>query len=80
MEPPPPHKYNLSRRVAEALLPVYHLSDPQLLEWCKGNKMQNVAESLHSVIWSMTSMDQHASLSAEEMAVHEAVARNKLGN
>ncbi|XP_077513273.1 uncharacterized protein LOC144124468 [Amblyomma americanum] len=81
MEPPPPHKYKLPRRVAEALLPVYQrLSDPQLLERCKGNKTQNAAESLHSVIWSMISKDQRASLFAVETAVHEAVARYNFGN
>lgn len=81
MEPAPPHRYNLSKRVAEALLPVYQrLSDPQLLERCKGNKTQNAAESLHSVIWSLTSKDQHASLFAVETTVHEAVARYNFGN
>ncbi|KAH9362613.1 hypothetical protein HPB48_015473 [Haemaphysalis longicornis] len=36
-KPQPPHKYKLSRRVAEALLPVYQcLLDSQLLEQCKG--------------------------------------------
>lgn len=80
-KPQPPHKYKLSRRVAEALLPVYQrLSDPQLLERCKGNKTQNAAESLHSVIWSVLSKDEHASLFAVETAVHEAVARYNSGN
>lgn len=81
MEPPPPHKYKLLRRVAEALLPDYQrLTDPQPLERCRGNKMQNAAESLHSVIWSITSKEQHASLFAMEKAVHEAVARYNFGN
>lgn len=35
---------------------------------------------MHSVIWSLTSKDQHASLFAVETAVHEAVARYNFGN
>lgn len=50
-QPQPPHKYNLPSKVVEALRPVYQrLSDPQLLARCSGNKTQNAAESLHSVI------------------------------
>ncbi|XP_077539634.1 uncharacterized protein LOC144152273 [Haemaphysalis longicornis] len=80
-EPQPAHKYRLSRHVAEALLPVYQrLSDPQLLARCQGGKTQNAAESLHSVIWSLLSKDEHASLFTVETAVHEAVCRYNAGN
>ncbi|XP_077517393.1 uncharacterized protein LOC144128162 [Amblyomma americanum] len=80
-QPAPAHKYKLSAKVAEALLPVYQrLSDPQLLARCKGGKTQNAAESLHSVIWSLISKDQHASLFAVETAVHEAISRYNSGS
>lgn len=71
--PQPPNKYKLASQVAERLLPVYQrLSDPQLLARCL--KRQNAAESLHSVIWSVLSKYQHASLFAVEAAIHETVA------
>lgn len=80
-KPQPPHKYKLHSRVAEALLPVYQrLSDPQLLERCRGNKTQNASESLHSVVWSLLSKDEHASLFTVEAAVHEAVAKYNSGS
>uniref|UniRef100_A0A1E1XP14 Putative kolobok-8 hm n=1 Tax=Amblyomma sculptum TaxID=1581419 RepID=A0A1E1XP14_AMBSC len=80
-KPQPPHKYNLPSTVVEALLPVYQrLSDPQLLARCSGNKTQNAAESLHSVIWTLISKQQHASLFSVEAAVHEAVARYNAGS
>ncbi|KAH9362808.1 hypothetical protein HPB48_015229 [Haemaphysalis longicornis] len=70
------HKYKLHSRVAEALLPVYQrLSDPQLLGRRRGNKTQNAAESLYSVVWSLLSKDEHASLFTVEAAVHEAVPK-----
>lgn len=78
---PPPHKYNLPSKVIEALRPIYQrLSDPQLLARCSGNKTQNAAESLHSVIWSLISKQQHASLFTVEAAVHEAVAKYNAGS
>ncbi|KAH7976471.1 hypothetical protein HPB52_014465 [Rhipicephalus sanguineus] len=74
-KPQPPHTYNLPNKVVEALWPVYQrLSDPQLQARCSGNKTQNAAESLHLVIWSLISKQQHASLFIVEVAVHEAVA------
>ncbi|KAH9384885.1 hypothetical protein HPB48_026915 [Haemaphysalis longicornis] len=80
-EPQPADQYRLSRHVAEALLPVYQrLSDPQLLARCQGGKTQNATESLHSVIWSLLSKDEHASLFTVETAVHEAVSRDNPGN
>ncbi|XP_077557147.1 uncharacterized protein LOC144172264 [Haemaphysalis longicornis] len=79
-EPQPPHKYNLARHVAEALLPLYRrLSEPQLLERCRGKKTQNAAESLHSVIWSILPKDENASLIAAETAVNEAVLKYNAG-
>lgn len=78
---PPPPKYNLPSMVIEALRPIYQrLSDPQLLARCSGNKTQNAAESLHSVIWSLISKQQHASLFTVEAAVHEAVAKYNAGS
>ncbi|KAH7975577.1 hypothetical protein HPB52_003257 [Rhipicephalus sanguineus] len=80
-KPQPPHTYNLPNKVVEALRPVYQrLSDPQLQARCSGNKTQNAAESLHSVIWSLISKQQHASHFTVEVAVHEAVARYNAGN
>ncbi|KAH7935287.1 hypothetical protein HPB52_005712 [Rhipicephalus sanguineus] len=75
-KPQLPHTYNLPIKVVEALRPVYQrLSDPQLQARCRGNKTQNAAESLHSVIWSLISKQQHASHFTVDVAVHEAVAR-----
>ncbi|KAH7951164.1 hypothetical protein HPB52_005887 [Rhipicephalus sanguineus] len=68
---PPPHKYNV---------PSKRLSDPKLLARCSGNKTQNAAESLYSVIWSLISKQQHASLFTVEAAVHEAVAKYNAGS
>lgn len=80
-KPQPPHKYKLTSRVREALLPVYQrLSDPQLLERCQGKKTQNAAESLHSVVWSLLSKDEHASLFTVEAAVHEAISKYNSGS
>lgn len=80
-KPQLPHTYNLPNKVVEALRPVYQrLSDPQLQARCSGNKTQNAAESLHSVIWSLISKQQHASHFTVEVAVHEAVARYNAGN
>ncbi|XP_075533155.1 uncharacterized protein LOC142566189 [Dermacentor variabilis] len=79
-EPQPAHKYRLKPHVAEAMLPVFQrLSEPQLLERCKGKKTQNAAESLHSVIWSIMPEDKNASLIAVETAVSEAVCRFNSG-
>lgn len=79
-EPQPAHKYRLPSHVAAALLPVYQrLSEPQLLERCKGKKTQNVAESLHSVIWSILPKEENASLIAAETAVSEAICRYNCG-
>ncbi|KAH7955975.1 hypothetical protein HPB52_005308 [Rhipicephalus sanguineus] len=79
-KPQLPHTYNLPNKVVEALRPVYQrLFDPQLQARCSGNKTQNAAESLHSVIWSLISKQQHASHFTVEVAVHEAVER-KLTN
>ncbi|KAH7951828.1 hypothetical protein HPB52_013440 [Rhipicephalus sanguineus] len=73
-KPQLPHTYNLPNKVVEALRPVYQrLFDPQLQARCSGNKTQNAAESLHSVIWSLISKQQHASHFTVEVAVHEAV-------
>lgn len=80
-EPQPAHKYRLTSHVAAALLPVYQrLSEPQLLDRCKGKKTQNAAESLHSVIWSVLPKDEHASLVAAETAVSEAICRFNCGS
>lgn len=79
-KPQPPHKYRLASHVAEALLPIYQrLSEPQLLERCQGKKTQNAAESLHSVIWSLLSKDEHASLVTVETAVSDAICRYNSG-
>lgn len=79
-EPQPAHKYKLKPHVAAAMLPVFkRLSEPQLLERCKGKKTQNASESLHSVIWSIMPKDKHASLIAVETAVSEAVCRFNSG-
>ncbi|CAN7944761.1 unnamed protein product, partial [Ixodes pacificus] len=80
-EPQPAHKYKLASHVATALLPVYQrLSEPQLLDRCKGKKTQNAAESLHSVIWSVLPKDEHASLIAAETAVSEAICKFNCGS
>lgn len=77
----PKHKYNLPKEVAEALLPVYErLSDRSLLQRCLRGKTQNSNESLHSVIWSLISKEQHSSLFAVQAAVAEAVLRFNAGN
>lgn len=61
------HRYKLASHVVVALLPVYHcLSQPQLLERCRGKKAQNAAESPHSVIRSVLPKDENATLSAAE--------------
>ncbi|CAN7950047.1 unnamed protein product [Ixodes pacificus] len=79
--PQPVHKYKLASHIAAALLPVYQrLSEPQLLERCKGGKTQNAAESLHSVIWSILPKEEHASLIAAETAVSTAICRFNSGN
>ncbi|CAN7950323.1 unnamed protein product [Ixodes hexagonus] len=79
-EPQPAHKYHLARHVADALLPVYQrLSEPHLLDRCRGKKTQNAAESLHSVIWSVLPKDEHASLIAAETAVSEAICKYNCG-
>lgn len=79
-KPPPPHKRQLAKHVADALLPVYQrLSDVQLLTRCVGKKTQNAAESLHSVIWSLLPKDENASLIATETALNEAVCKYNAG-
>lgn len=78
-KPQPAHKYKLKTYVAVAMLSVFQrLSEPQLLEQCKGIT-HNAAESLHSVIWSIMLKDENASLIAVEMAVKEAVCRFNSG-
>lgn len=68
-------------RVGQAMLPVYErLSDVHLLEWCKGGKTQNAAESLRTVIWSVLSKNEHASLFAVQAAVSEAVMKYNSGS
>ncbi|XP_075722123.1 uncharacterized protein LOC142765273 [Rhipicephalus microplus] len=74
--PPPKHSYKLPRYVADALLPIYErLSQASLLQRCLGAKTQNASESFHSVLWSLMPKEQHASLSAVETALHDAVLR-----
>ncbi|KAH7943390.1 hypothetical protein HPB52_007793 [Rhipicephalus sanguineus] len=80
-DPEPRHRYNLPKEVAEAMLPVYtRLSEKALLQRCQQGKTQNSNESLHSVIWSLASKEQHASLFAVEAAAAEAVLRFNTGN
>ncbi|XP_077493058.1 uncharacterized protein LOC144104115 [Amblyomma americanum] len=80
-EPEPGHHYNLPKDVAEAMLPVYtRLSERTLLQRCQRGKTQNANESLHSVIWSLVSKEQHSSLVAVQAAVAEAVLRFNTGN
>lgn len=80
-KPHPLHKYKLSRQVAEALPPVYQrLSDSLLLEQCKGNKTENPAERLHTVLWTVLSKDERTSLFGVRTEMqYEAVARNNCG-
>ncbi|CAN8010699.1 unnamed protein product [Ixodes pacificus] len=79
-EAPPKHHYNLPSYVSDALLPVYtRLSDQKLLKRCQRAKTQNANESLHSVIWSLSSKEQHASLFSVECAVAQAVLRFNCG-
>ncbi|XP_077500045.1 uncharacterized protein LOC144110831 [Amblyomma americanum] len=79
-EPPPKHRYNLPKYVADALQPVFvRLSDRKLLERCQRGKMQNSNESLHSVIWSLVPKTKQASLFAVQSAVAEPVTRVNAG-
>lgn len=80
-EEPPPHRYKLPQHVCAAMLPIYkRLSDPALLQQCLGAKTQNSAEYLHSVIWSLLSKEQHASLFAVQDGISTAILRFNEGN
>lgn len=75
-EPLPPHKHKLPPHVRVALLPIYkRLSNKELLERCAQGKTQNAVESMNSLIWSLQSKSQFASLRSVESAVADAVCR-----
>lgn len=67
---PAHHKDPFPACVKSALEPVFErLGDEDLLKRCSDGKTQNASESLHSVIWSMTSKNCHASLKTVKRAV-----------
>ncbi|KAH9377040.1 hypothetical protein HPB48_010244 [Haemaphysalis longicornis] len=73
-----PHNRALAK--GESLLPIYkRLSNKELLERCAQGKTQNAVESMNSIIWSLQSKGQLASLRSVGSAVADAVCRSNGG-